>query len=201
MAGNVNKTVGTIVVDDARVAALKMIDDTVDLFLVAWDDTRREEDGVARIDFCELVVIDSSARERGHRLALGARNQDAELVGRGVADLVGVDDQALRRVDVPEILRDFGGVIQRAANDSDFASMLVGEIHRDADAVDGGREAGEEKLLRRGGKDVVQTRDNGFFAGCEAGAVDVGGVLQEAKNALLAKVGEGLEVEWVTVRG
>ena len=51
-------------------------------------------------------------------------------------------------VEVAEVLRDFGGVVDRAADERDLAAVLVGELHRDADAMDGRREAGEEELLR-----------------------------------------------------
>jgi hypothetical protein len=77
--------------------------------------------------------------------------------------------------------------------------VLVGQIHGDADAMDGRREAGEQNLLARGGEDVVQARNNGFFARCKAGAVHVGGVLQQAEYTLLAEVGESLQVEGMAV--
>ena len=69
------------------------------------------------------------------------------------------------------------------------------------DAMDGGGEAGEEEALLGGSEDVVEAGDDGLFAGGEAGAVDVGGVLEEAEDALLAEVGEGLEVEGMAVGG
>ena len=59
----------------------------------------------------------------------------------------------------------------------------------------------KKSFFGRGGEDVVEARDDGFFAGREAGAVDVGGVLQEAEDALLAEVGEGLQVEGMAVGG
>ena len=65
--------------------------------------------------------------------------------------------------------------------------------------MDRGREAREEDAALGGSEDVVEARDDGLFAGSEAGAVDVGGVLQEAEDVLLAEVGEGLEIEGVAV--
>jgi hypothetical protein len=199
VAADMDKAVGSVVVDHTGVAALEVVDDAVDLFLVAGDDAGTEQDGVVWLNLGELVVIDGGSGERGHGLALSAGDQDAELVGGEVTDLAGVDEQALRRVEVPEVLRDFCGVIERAADDGDFAAVLLGELHRDADAVDGGGEAGEEEFFGGGGEDVVEARDDGFFAGGEAGAINVGGVLEEAEDALLAEVGECLQVERVAV--
>jgi len=68
----------------------------------------------------------------------------------------------------------------------------VGEVHGDFDAVDRRGEAGEEEALFSGSEDVVKTGDDGLFTGGEAGAVDVGGVLEEDEDSLLAEVGEGL---------
>ncbi len=104
-----------------------------------------------------------------------------------------------RRIEIAEILRDLRGVVDRAADERDLAMVLVGEFHRDSDAVDGGREAGEEELLGRGAEDVVEARADGTLAGREAGPIDVGGVLQEAEDVLFAEVGEGLEVEGMAV--
>ena len=87
----------------------------------------------------------------------------------------------------------------RAADDGDLAAVLVRQFHGDADAVDGRREAGEEELLLGLREDLVEARADGALGGRVAGAVDVGGVLQQAEDALLAEFGEGVEVEGVAV--
>ena len=201
MAGDVNEAVGTVVVDDAGVAALEMVDDAVDGLFVAGDDAGAEQDGVAGFDFGEAVVVDGGSGESGHGLALGSGDEDAELAGRGVLDLVGVDDEAGGGIDVAEVLGDFSGVIDGSADEGDLAAVLVGKVHGDLDAVDGGGEAGEEEALLGGSEDVVEAGNDGLFAGGEAGAVDVGGVLEEEEDTLLAEVGEGLEIEGVAVGG
>ena len=122
----------------------------------------------------KLVVVDGGAAEGAHGLALGAADEDHELVGGHVADPAGGNDEALRGVEVAEVLRDLGRVIDGAADDGDLAAVLVGEVHGDADAMDGGREAGEEELLFGAGEDVVEGGDDGLFAGGPALAVDVG---------------------------
>ena len=82
---------------------------------------------------------------------------------------------------------------------ANLAAVLVSQVHRDADAMDGRGEAGEEQLLFRCSEDVVEAGNDSLFAGSEAGAVNVGGVLQQAKHALLAEIGERLQIEGVAV--
>jgi hypothetical protein len=102
-------------------------------------------------------------------------------------------------VDVAEVLGYLRAVVDGAADKRDLAAMLVGEVHGNADAMDGGGEAGEEDLLLGGAEDVIEARNDGLFARGEAGTINVGGVLQQDENALLAEVGEGLQVEGVSV--
>ena len=116
-------------------------------------------DGVAGVDAGVLVVVDGGAAEGAHGLALGAADEDHELLGRVVAHLAGIDDEAGGNVDVAEVLRDLSGLHHGAADDGDLAAVLAGQFQGDADAVDGGGEAAEEELLlgaakrsRRGGE-------------------------------------------------
>jgi hypothetical protein len=60
-------------------------------------------------------------------------------------------------------------------------------------------EAGEEDPALGGSEDVIEAGNDGLFAGGEAGAIDVGGVLQQKEDVLLAEIGEGLEIEGVAV--
>ncbi len=58
---DMDQAVGAVVVDDACVAALEVIDDAVDGLLVAGDNARAEKDGVAGVDLGELVIVDGGA--------------------------------------------------------------------------------------------------------------------------------------------
>jgi hypothetical protein len=70
-----------------------MVDDAEDAFLVAGDDAGTEDDGVAGFDAGVLVVVDGGAAEGAHGLALGAADEDHDLLGGVVVDLAGVDDE------------------------------------------------------------------------------------------------------------
>ena len=201
VSGDVDETVGTVVVDDDGVPPLEVVDDAVDGFFVTGDDARAHEDGVAGVDLGKLVVVDGGSAERAHGFALGAGDHDEDLVGGHVADLAGVDEQALGNLDVAEVLGDLGRVVHGAADDGDLASVLLGEFEGEAEPGDGGREAGEEEALLGLGEDLVETGAHGFLAGGPAAAIDVGRVLEEGEDAsVLAEVGECLEIEGLAVR-
>ena len=97
---------------------------------------RGEDDGVAFFDFGVLVVVDGGARERGHGLALGAADQHADFFRREILHLAGIDDEAFGNFDVAEVFGDLGGVVHGAADEGDFAAVLVREFDRQIDAVD-----------------------------------------------------------------
>jgi hypothetical protein len=61
VAGDMDEARGAVVVDYAGIAALQVVDDAVDGFFVARDDTRAEQNGIAWINLGELVVVDRRA--------------------------------------------------------------------------------------------------------------------------------------------
>ena len=85
VAADVDEAVGAVVVDDVGVAALEVVDHAVDGLLVAGDDARAEDHGVAGVDLGVLVVVDGGAGERGHGLALGAGDHDQSSLSGIVA--------------------------------------------------------------------------------------------------------------------
>ena len=154
-----------------------MVDDAEDAFLVAGNDAGAEDNGIAGIDVGVAVVVNGGAAEGGHGFALRSADEDHQLLGREVAHLAGIDDQALGNVDVAEVLRNLSAFHHGAADDGDLAVVLASQIERDADAIDGGREAGEEEFLLGLRKDFVEARNDGALAGGVAGALDVCGCL------------------------
>ena len=137
VAADVDEAVRAIVEDDVGFAAAEVVDDAEDALLVAGNDAGAEDDGVAGVDVGMLVVVDRGAAEGAHGLALGAADEDHQLVGRIVAHLAGINDEAGRDFDVAEVLRDFGALHHGAAEDDGFAAMLARQLERDANAVDG----------------------------------------------------------------
>ena len=148
VAADVDQALGAVVVDHVGVAAVEVIDDAEDALLVAGNDARAEHDGVAGVDVGMLVGVDRGAAEGAHGLALRAADHDQQLLGRIVACIwPGLNDEAGRNVEIAEVLRNFGALLHGAADDGDLAAVRARQFERDADAVDGRREAAEEELL------------------------------------------------------
>ena len=63
MAADVDQAGLAVVEDDVRLAAAEVVDDAVDALLVAGDDARAEQHGVAALDFGVLVVVHGGAGE------------------------------------------------------------------------------------------------------------------------------------------
>ena len=96
VSADVNWRGGAVFVDDVGFAAEQVVDHPVDRFLVTGNDSRRKHDRVALFDFCVLVVVHGGARERGHRLALGSADQDANFFRREILHLTGIDHAGRR---------------------------------------------------------------------------------------------------------
>ena len=161
----------------------------------------REDDGVSLFDFGVLVIVDGGARERGHGLALRAADEHANFFRRKILHLAGIDDQAVGDFDVAEILGDLGGIVHGAAEERDFAAVLVGELDREIDAVNRRRKAGNEKPPLGVGEYFVELSSYGALAGRVSLALDVGGILEQSQHAVLAVFGEGVQVEKFVVGG
>ena len=83
----------------------------------------------------------------------------------------------------------------------DLASVLVRQFEGQLDAMDGRREAGDEKPALGAGEDFVELAAHGALAGRVAVALDVGGILKQRQHALFAVFGEGMQIEELVVGG
>ena len=146
--------------------------------------------------------MSTAARDRArHGLALGAADEHADFFRREILHLAGIDDEAVGNFDVAEIFGDLGGVVHGAADEGDFASVLVGEFDGEIDAVDRRREAGDEEPALGVGENFVELAADGAFAGRVSLALDVGGILKQREHAFFAVFGEGVQVEELVVGG
>jgi len=157
--------------------------------------------GVAFFNLCVFVVVDGGAGEGGHGLALGSADEDADFFRGEILHLAGIDDEALGNFDVAEIFGDLGGVVHRAAEEGDLATVLVGEFNRKIDAVDGRGETGDEETALGVGENFVEFASDSALAGSVSLALDVGGVLKQGEDAAFAVFGKGVQVEKFVVGG
>ena len=100
-----------------------------------------------RLDLNGAVIPVGHARQRRERLALAAGRQHADLLGRQIAHLVGVEDVLLGDVEVAELAGDLGVVDHRAASDDDLATACDRRVTDLLDAVDVARERGDDHAL------------------------------------------------------
>ena len=107
-------------------AARHVVDHAVDRLLVAGDDARAEDHGVALFDRDVLVVIDGDAGERRHRLALRAGDQDRDLVGRRSHGVLRAQQDAVGDVEQAERVGDLGDRDHAAADDGDACGRIPG---------------------------------------------------------------------------
>ncbi len=178
-----------------------MIDDAVDRLFVAGNDARGKHHRVPWLDLGVLVVLHRGARERRHGLALRAADQDRHLVGSVVLDLAGMNDEPRRRVDVPEVLRDLGGLRHGAPHQRDLAVVLGSHLHRQLDAMNGRGKARDKKAVFGSREDVLETRAHRPLAGGVSLPLDIGRVLKERQHAAFAVLGKGMQIEEAIVRG
>ena len=81
MAAHVDQPRLAVVVDHVGLAPAQMVDDAVNALLVSGNDARAQQNRVAALEARVLVVVDSHTRERRHRLALRAADENHNFSG------------------------------------------------------------------------------------------------------------------------
>src|ERR1041385_8982500 len=129
MAGNMHWRRAAVVKDDLRIAFAKVVDHPVDSFLIAGDYARREHHRVPRLDYGVAMVVHRRAGQRRERLALASRNYHSNVLAPGRFYVAWAQQRAVGNLQIPETMRNLGGVVDAAAHEGDFAFGLEGEIH------------------------------------------------------------------------
>ena len=106
-----------------------------------------------------------------------------------------MNQQPVGQIQVSEIQGDFRRLGHGAADQGYLASIFSGHFHRQLNAMDGRRKAGDEDAARTAREDLVELAPYGALARRVAGPLDVGRVLEEGQNALFAVFGEGVQIE------
>src|SRR5207237_3426763 len=127
MAGNVEGRVH-VPVQDIGAAPRHVVDHAEDGLLVAGDDARAEHHGVALFHRDMFVVVHGHARERRHRLALGAGDQEGNLIGGPVHGVLRPEQDAVGNLQQPQRMRDLGNRHHTSADYGDAAAVFLGQI-------------------------------------------------------------------------
>ena len=110
-----------ILVDDFRPEAEQAVDDLGHGLFVAGDGPGRDDDKVVGPHLDLAVAGLRHARQRRERLALAARRDEDDFFRRVLVDLVDVDQDVVRRVQVAEFARHLGVGDHAAAADGHLA--------------------------------------------------------------------------------
>ena len=99
----------------------------------------------------------------------------------------------------PSSVRDFRHVQHAAAEKSDLAAVLGGEIQNLLQAVNGAAEAGDDQAPLAAREELFEARTDSALALGVAGPIDVGGIRQQQQHAALAIVGERVQIEQLVI--
>ena len=189
-------------VDDGGADLEQTVDGRHHADLVAGDRLGRDDHGVALVERDLRVVVERHARERREGLALAPGREDEDLLGPVVVDLGELDHGAVRHV---EIARGCGRCSTFFCIERPETANLrpcrwaIGD--RLLHAVDVRGEAGDDDAPLGLGEDLVEGLADGALRGRRARRLDVGGVAEQGKHALLAELGERVDVGDATVDG
>ena len=187
------------VVVDVGAGLEQVVDRPRDVFLVAGDRARADDDRVAGLDLDEAVVAVGHARQAGHGLALGAGRGDDELRVRMVLDLVlGHDPRRVVR-QVAEVRGDLEVLLHRPADDRDVAVHVLRCVEDLLDARDVARERGDDDPALERLHDLAERLADGPLGRRVAGVLRAGRVGQEAGDALRAEARQDREVGQLAV--
>src|SRR5581483_633895 len=190
-----------VFVDHVRFAPKEVIDHPVNGFLISGDDARGQHYGVALLDLGVLVIVHCRPRHGGHGFTLRPADQYANLLRGKVLHLPGMNQQAVRNLDVAQVFRDLGGTGHGAPDESYFPSMLPGQFDRQLDAMYGRRKAGDKEPLFSSREHLVELPPHRALAGRVAPALHVRGILKQRQHSFFAVLGKRVQVKQLVVRG
>ena len=117
-----------------------------------------EDDGVALLDVHEVVVALGDPAQRRHRLALAAGGDQHLALGGEVGEVLGVDHDARRDVEVAEVLGDAHVAHHGPTDVPDLAAVRDRGVEDLLHAVHVGGEAGDDDPLVAVVEDPVEDR-------------------------------------------
>ncbi len=128
--------------------------------------------------------------EGGGRLTLAAGDHQHPLLSGELQDLVERQQQAIRRIEIPQVESDSGVLLHAAPGHRDFAAVLLGGQQGHVDAADIRGEGGDDDLAPRLLDHRVHLLEHDPLRGGAALGFDADGVGEERQNALVAETAQ-----------
>ncbi len=189
-------------VDDLAAALHQLVYHVADGLLVARNRAGGDDDEVAGADLHLAVVGERHPGQGAHWLALAARRDQHDLLLRVAADLVDVDQRALRDVQIAHLGPDGHHVDHAAAGKRHLAPILDRAVDNLLDAAHVRSERrDDDAVLFRELEQAVEGIVHLALGLRVAGALRVGGVAEHGEHALLAQLGKAGEVDHLAHRG
>ena len=175
-------------VDHLCALAVQLVDHRADGALVARDGAGRHDDAVTGLNLNLPVGGEGNAPHGGHGLALAAGGDDTHLVPGQGADLVQVYHHALRDLHIPQLPGNLQGVLHAPSGDRHLAPVAGGHVDDLLDAVNVGREGGDDDALVTALEQGIEGVAHLLLALGVARVLHVGGVAQHGQHALVAQL-------------
>ncbi|CAH0327150.1 hypothetical protein SRABI128_05814 [Microbacterium sp. Bi128] len=169
------------------------VDDAEDGVFVARDQAGREDDGVP-LAADDAVVAVGHAGQGGHGLTLGAGGHQHNPVVRQVVDVLDVDQDPGRDLQVAQFRGDGHVPDHGAAHEGNLAVVVGGGVENLLDAVHVRGEGRDDDALGGLPEQPVQGGPDFLLGGGEAGDVGIGRIRHEQVHAFFAQLGEVPEV-------
>ena len=199
VAGNVHLRHG--LVHHLRAAAVQLVDDPGDEFLIAWDGVGGHDDHVALADLQLAVLGVGHAGQARHGLALAAGGHHQDLLVRVLVEAVHVDDALLGDVQLADLHGHPAHVDHAPPDEAHPPAVADGVVNDHLHAVDVAGEHGHDHTALGVPKQVLEGGADLDLAHGVAGALHVGGLAQQGQHALLAQGGEGSQIRHMPVDG
>ena len=189
-----------LIVDNVGSLAVELVDDLADGLFVAGDSRGGDDHTVARLNFHLSVPGEGHAVQSRHIFALRARRNNHDLVLWKGFDGVDVDKGVVWNLEIAKVRRDLQDIFHAAACDRDLSSVLVRNVQKALKAKGVGRKRCDDDPLAAAGELAVKTVGDAALRGRKARALDVCGVAQEGKHALVSELAQARKIDHAVLR-
>ena len=182
-------------------AAVKMVDEIVDRFLVAGDLLGREHHRIPGLDPDRLMIVQGDSVQCRKGFPLAAGGEEGGSVARELLPPLTLDHDPVGKTEVAQIRGDLSVVDHAAPAEDDPASKTLRQLNDLLEAGDVGREGGDEQSRVTLLKDLFEISPYFALGRGVALTLHVSRVGEEKQDPFLSVGGESLEIEPLVIHG
>ena len=185
--------------NDVRAETHQFINRAADARLVSGNRRGRNNHRIARVNGNLAMAPARHARETGHRFALAARRQNAELVFAVAIHLVRLDQRPFRHLEIAELAGNRDDIHHGAAENAHFPVMRDGGIDGHLHAGHIRRECRQNDAPLHAGKRTHQSVGHDRFRRRVAGTLRIRGVRAERQHPAMPDFREFMHIHELPV--